>query len=105
MNKEYFRHTVLFWLKDPNNENHKTTFEASLKQFIDDSNYVQNSHIGTAVNSKRNVVDSSFTYCLSVSFISKEEQDKYQDEPAHLKFIDECSKLWEKVLVYDSVTI
>ena len=105
MNKENFRHTVFFWLKEPKNESHRNTFEGSLKRFIDNSEFVQNNHIGIAPVSSRDVVDSSFTYCLAVSFLSKDDQDKYQDEPVHLKFIEEASNLWEKVVVYDSVLI
>jgi len=105
MNKEYFRHTVLFWLKEPNNESHRKTFESSLKRFIDNSEYVQNSHIGKPANTNREVIDSTYTYCLAVSFLSKEDQDKYQLEPAHLKFIEESSHLWNNVVVYDSVLI
>ena len=105
MNKEFFRHTVLFWLKEPDNEAHKKTFETSLKRFIDNSEYVQNRHIGKPANTNREVIDSTYTYCLAVSFVSKEDQDKYQEEPAHLKFIEESSHLWNKVVVYDSVLI
>ena len=102
MNKENFRHTVLFWLKEPENQTHRSAFEASLKRFIESSKYVQNKHIGVPAKTNRAVIDATYTYCLSVSFLSKEDQDKYQDEPAHLKFIEESSKLWRKVVVYDS---
>ncbi|MEP5338577.1 MAG: Dabb family protein [Algibacter sp.] len=105
MNKENFRHTVLFWLKEPKNESHRNTFEIALNRFINNSEYVQNKHLGTAPVSTRDVVDSSFTYCLAVSFLSKEDQDKYQEESVHLKFIEEASHLWDKVVVYNSVLI
>ncbi len=48
----------------------------------------------------RNVVDN--TYSLLLTFASKTDQDKYQEEPNHKKFIAESSKLWAKVIVYDS---
>ena len=51
------------------------------------------------------VIDSSYTYCLSLGFSSKENQDKYQEEPAHKVFIQESSQLWHKVVVYDSISI
>lgn len=105
MNKENFRHTVFFWLKEPNNKEHKASFEDSLKRFIDNSEYVQNKHLGTPANTNREVIDASYTYCLAVSFLSKEDHDKYQVEPAHLKFVEESSQLWNKVLVYDSVSV
>jgi hypothetical protein len=30
-------------------------------------------------------------------------RDSYQTDPIHLKFVEECSMLWKKVVVYDSV--
>ncbi|MDH4059117.1 MAG: Dabb family protein, partial [Cyclobacteriaceae bacterium] len=32
-------------------------------------------------------------------------QDTYQTHPIHLKFIEECSSLWSKVIVYDSIAV
>jgi hypothetical protein len=40
-----------------------------------------------------------------LTFPSKEIQDLYQKEPAHLKFVEESQNLWERVVVYDSVGI
>jgi hypothetical protein len=37
-------------------------------------------------------------------FDNKEDQDIYQTDPVHLKFINDCSHLWQKVLVYDTVS-
>jgi len=36
-------------------------------------------------------------------FANKEDQDSYQVDPVHLKFVDECKHLWKKVTVFDSV--
>jgi hypothetical protein len=30
-------------------------------------------------------------------------QKIYQDHPIHKKFIEDCSALWEKVIVYDVI--
>lgn len=102
---DFFKHTVFFWLKEPNNQAHRVAFESSLKKFINSSAYIQTKHIGTPAETHREVIDRSYTYCLSLGFVSKENQDKYQDEGAHKVFIEESSQLWEKVLVYDSVSI
>jgi hypothetical protein len=32
-------------------------------------------------------------------------QNIYQDHPIHKKFVDQCSHLWEKVIVYDSIEV
>ena len=102
---DFFKHTVFFWLKEPDNKSDRAAFETSLKTFINTSVYIQSKHIGTPANTNREVIDSSYTYCLSLGFSSKENQDKYQDEPAHNMFIEESSGLWSKVVVYDSVSI
>ena len=83
----------------------RTKFETSLKKFINNSRYIKTKHIGVPADTNRPVIDNSYTYCLSLTFTSKAEQDKYQDEDIHKVFIKESEMLWEKVLVYDSVSI
>ncbi|WP_300436920.1 Dabb family protein [Christiangramia sp.] len=100
-----FVHVVYFWLNNPQNEQDRADFEASLKEFLNKSEYAGTKFIGVPANTPREVVDNSYTYSLILSFASKEIQNKYQKEPAHLKFIDEASHLWKKVQVYDSVEL
>lgn len=100
-----FVHSVFFWLKNPNNESEQEAFEKYLSTFINNSIYVKSKHIGKMAPSKRDVVDSSYDYALVVTFASAEEQAKYQQEPVHLKFVDEAAHLWSKVVVYDSISI
>lgn len=102
---DYFKHTVFFWLKEPENQSNREAFESSLKKFINTSIYIQTRHIGVPADTNREVIDSSYTYCLALGFSSKENQDKYQEEPAHKLFIEESSNLWRKVVVYDSISI
>lgn len=97
-----FAHTVYFWFKDPVNQNNRERFERSLKKFLKNSKYAKTNFIGTPPNATRDVVDGSFTYSLIVTFESAEAQQHYQDEEAHLIFIEECKDLWDKVIVYDS---
>ncbi len=103
--KKDFVHTVFFWLKNPDSKEDRATFEASLKKFLDDSLFVKGFQVGTPAVAERDVIDSSYTYSLLTTFPSKEEHDKYQQEEAHLVFINECKELWTKVLVYDSESI
>ncbi|MCM8567756.1 Dabb family protein [Gramella jeungdoensis] len=100
-----FSHVVYFWLKNPDSTKDRKAFEASLKKFLRNSKYAQTNFIGIPAQTPREVVDNSYTYSLILSFPSKEIQDKYQEEEAHLAFIEEASPLWKKVLVYDSVGI
>ncbi|HEU0111987.1 MAG TPA: Dabb family protein, partial [Flavisolibacter sp.] len=34
-----------------------------------------------------------------------EGQKTYQDHPIHKKFVEDCSHLWEKVVVYDMLAV
>ena len=97
-----FAHVVYFWFKNPNNASDKTKFEKSLKTFLENSKYTKTNFVGTPPKAVRDVVDDSFTYSLIVTFESSEAQAAYQDEQAHLIFIEECKDLWKKVIVYDA---
>jgi len=97
-----FAHTVYFWFKEDTTEKDKAYFETSLKKFLTNSKYAKTNFIGTPPKASRDVVDGSFTYSLIVSFESAMAQQNYQEEAAHLVFIEECKHLWDKVIVYDS---
>ncbi|MCB4808499.1 Dabb family protein [Tamlana sp. 62-3] len=105
MATQEFKHNVYFWLKRPNNEKDRNTFERSLFFFINNSEFIKTKHIGIPAETDREVIDNSYTYCLSLSFKSKEDHDSYQNEPNHHKFLRECSGLWSEVKVYDSLNI
>jgi hypothetical protein len=97
-----FVHTVFFWLKSEATPQDHESFVHHLQDFIRSSEFVKTKHIGSKVTSKRDVVDSSYDYCLIATFDSEAEQVKYQDEPVHHDFIKNASHLWEKVEVFDS---
>lgn len=98
-----FVHTVLFWFNNPDSEEDRAKFEASLKKFLDNSKFAKTNFVGTAPKAIRDVVDDSFTYKLLVTFESAEAQEGYQNEASHLLFIEECKDLWKKVIVYDAI--
>ncbi|WP_041579324.1 Dabb family protein [Zunongwangia profunda] len=100
-----FTHVVYFWLNNPDSEQDRADFLKSLNKFMENSLYAKTKFIGEPAGTPREVVDGSFTYSLILSFPSKEIQDKYQKEKAHLKFIEESENLWKRVQVYDSVGI
>jgi hypothetical protein len=51
---------------------------------------------------KRPVNDLNFDVALHIVFNDKASQDKYQDAPRHLEFIDKNKSLWKSVRVFDS---
>jgi hypothetical protein len=97
-----FFHMVFFWLVDDTSEV-KKKFLKELALFIDQVDEIKKVHVGPPADTDRDVIDNTYTYSLVVAFDSKKEHDIYQDHPAHKKFIENASSLWEKVLVYDSV--
>ena len=100
--KNVFVHHVFFWLKEPKNQASRTQFKKGLQELINVP-LIKTCHIGTPVVSAREVVDDSFTYSYIAFFRNKEDQDNYQTHPIHLKFIEDCQHLWEKVIVYDAM--
>ncbi|MFO7720021.1 MAG: Dabb family protein [Gillisia sp.] len=100
-----FIHVVYFYLNNPDDPKDRADFETSLKKLMTNSLYAKTKFIGIPAETPRGVVDNSYTYSLILTFASKEMQDNYQDEPAHLLFIEEAAHLWNKVIVYDSVGI
>lgn len=101
---QYFVHHVYFWLKKPVTPEVRDKFEKALKELVTVETIVDH-HLGVPALTNRDVIDTSYTYSLLVTFKNKEDQDIYQTHPTHLKFIDDCQDLWDKVVVYDSVSI
>ncbi|MEW7291875.1 Dabb family protein [Aquimarina sp. 2304DJ70-9] len=103
--KGNFVHTVLFWLNNPDNLKDRKTFEDGVSTLLKQCKFIASSHIGIpADTATRPVVDDSYTYCVVITFTSKEEHDAYQIDPLHTSFVENNKNLWNKVLVYDSVS-
>ncbi|HYG19629.1 MAG TPA: Dabb family protein, partial [Ohtaekwangia sp.] len=63
-------------------------------------------HIGVPASTElRPVVDASYSASELIFFDDVKGQDVYQVHPVHTKFVEDCSHLWEKVIVYDSIEI
>lgn len=97
-----FVHTVYFWLNNPDSKDDQKKFEKAIGKFMKKSKHSDTHYVGKPPKATRDVVDDSFTYALIVSFKSAKDQEKYQEEKAHLEFIEEAQSLWNKVIVYDS---
>lgn len=100
--KNLFVHHVYFWLNNPESAD-------DLKKLLEGLNKlskvktIKMFHIGKPAGTNRDVIDSSYAVSWLLLFNSREDQDSYQTDPIHLKFIDECKHLWKKVVVYDSI--
>ena len=97
-----FIHHVYFWLKNPKSEEDFRQLINGLKKLSHVAT-IQSFHIGKPASTSRDVIDSTYSISWLLLFKSKEDQDSYQTDPVHLKFIEECAHLWNKVLIYDTV--
>ncbi len=97
-----FFHMVFFWLVDDTPEV-KKTFLMELYQFVDQVDEIKKVHVGPPADTDRDVIDNTYSFNMVITFDSKKEHDIYQEHPAHKKFIENASSLWDKVLVYDSI--
>jgi hypothetical protein len=98
-------HTVFFWLKNPESTEDRDALIAGLKT-LKDIETVRGIHIGVpASTEKRDVVDNSYQVSELLMFDDVEGQNAYQVHPIHQKFVEECSHLWRKVTVFDSIEV
>lgn len=94
-------HHVFFWLKRPGNADDKAALLKGLRT-LSAVPQVKKLLLGTpASTEKREVVDNSFDVSELMYFNSAADQDAYQVHPIHKAFVESCSHLWEKVVVYD----
>jgi hypothetical protein len=97
-----FIHHVYFWLKNPDSKEDKAKLVAGLRK-MQKIKTIKMSHVGQPADTKRDVVDSSYAVSWFTIFDTAADQENYQNDPDHHKFIEECSVLWSKVVVYDTV--
>lgn len=99
-----FVHHVYFWLKNPESEADRQKLIEGLKKLAKVKT-IQKYHIGLPASTDRDVIDQTYSVSWLTFFKNKADQDSYQTDPIHLKFVEECSPLWNKVIVYDSEEI
>ena len=97
-----FIHHVYFWLKNTGNIDDRDVLVAGLTK-LSKATTIKQFHIGKPANTNREVIDSSYAVSWMLVFDNDADQETYQTDPMHLKFIEECSHLWSKVVVYDSI--
>ena len=99
-----FIHHVYFWLKNTGNVEDRDKLVEGLKK-LSGAATIKQFHIGKPANTNREVIDSSYAVSWMLIFEDDAGQAVYQTDPIHLKFIEECSHLWSKVVVYDAVDV
>ena len=99
-----FVHHVFFWMKEGINPNDFKTFEKGVST-LPKIELVKFGDVGKPAGTNRPIIERSYAYSLLLVFENKAAHDEYQTHPIHLKFIENCSMLWERVLIYDSESI
>ncbi|NHA06382.1 Dabb family protein [Mucilaginibacter sp. HC2] len=94
-------HHVLFWLKADTTADQKTAFRKSLETLAGVES-IKTLHIGTPAPIERAVVDTTYTFSLTVFFDDLAGHDVYQTHPLHLAFLDGFRVYFDKVVIYDA---
>ncbi len=98
-------HNVYFWLKRSDSTTDRAQLIAGLKSLAAIPQ-IKALHIGVpASTEQRDVIDSSYQVSELMMFESVEDQNSYQSHPIHIKFVEQCAHLWDRVVVYDSKAV
>ncbi|WP_341834107.1 Dabb family protein [Chitinophaga pollutisoli] len=104
MSSNKFVHVVNFYLKPGLSAAEIKTFEEGVSTLEKIETLIM-FNVGKPAETDRPVIDKSYSYCLLTVFNDEAGHDVYQDHPVHLAFIERCNALWDKVVIFDSVTI
>ena len=96
-----FIHHVFFWLKENNESNREQLIEGLEK--LSSVSTIRQFHIGVPANTSREVIENTYSVSWMLLFDNAADQDSYQVDPIHLNFVKECSHLWNKVMVFDTI--
>lgn len=102
--KNIFLHHVFFWLKNENSIADRDKLVEGLMK-LSAVKTIRDFHIGRPAGTNRDVIETGYAASWFVKFDNAADQASYQTDPIHLKFIEECSHVWSKVIVYDSVDV
>ena len=103
--KAQVAHHAFFWLKNPTSTADRDKLIEGLQK-MKAIKLIRLLHVGVPADTeKRPVVDNSFSVSELMIFDNVADQKAYQDHPLHKKFVEECSPLWEKVIVYDAASV
>ncbi|WP_224997681.1 Dabb family protein [Cesiribacter sp. SM1] len=97
-----FVHHVFFWLKNPDSSEDRNQLEEGLLE-LEKIDVIRTFHVGVPASTNRPVIERGYAFSLLLIFDDLEDQETYQTHPVHERFVKECSHLWAKVVVYDSV--
>jgi len=98
-----FVHSVYFWLRDDLSQAARDRFVDGIRS-LSTIDVVQQGFIGTPAGTNREIIDTSYSYALVLSFADAAAQDTYQVHPVHDAFRENCGGSWKKIIIYDAVS-
>jgi hypothetical protein len=96
-----FVHAVYFWLDRGLGAADAEAFRRRLEGLTRIA-HVRHGFVGAPAATNRPVIDRTYSFALTLVFDHQAAQDAYQADPVHAKFVEDCSKMWIRVLIYDS---
>lgn len=99
---ELFVHHVFFYLKNPSSEIDKAKLLEGLEKLAKVKT-IKFVHIGSPAATTRDVIERGYSISWLCFFDSLVDEELYQIDPIHLKFVKDYAHLWQKVVIYDSL--
>ena len=90
-------------MNDDVTDEQKSEFEKSGLVALKKIKSIHKVYYGPPAMTPREVVDNSYDYAWICHFKSAEDEKLYQEDPIHLKFIEDFKHLWKNVVVYDNL--
>src|SRR5262249_49218338 len=98
-------HNVFFALKDNSGPARYRLLVACRKYLAQHPGIVFFACGTVAEELRRPVNDGEFDVALHIVFQNQAAHDQYQNAPLHLKFVEENKDNWQKVRVFDSLSM
>ncbi len=94
-------HQVYFWLNDPQSIDDRDQLKKGLESLLTIET-IKSGYIGIPASTPpREVVDHSFAFSYQTTFENMNDHEVYQNHIVHLRFVEDCEHLWDRVQVYD----
>lgn len=97
-----FIHHVYFYLNNPDSMEDRDKLVEGLNKLAEVET-IQASYIGFPASTDRDVIVKDYQVSWLCFFKNMEEEEMYQKDPIHLKFVEDYSHLWKTVRVHDSI--
>ena len=98
-----FIHTVYFWLCSDLTVAQQAQFQAGVQSLITIES-VERGYWGAPAPTDRPIIERGYSVGLIAIFADQAAHDAYQIDPIHDLFREQCSDLWSKVVIYDTIT-